>query len=53
MALTEIKKVGFNNYTWEGLTMGALLAIKEALKTHETILSRELVKWLESNWPLQ
>ena len=51
MALSEIKKTGFNNYNWKGLTLGALMAIREGLVKHNTILSKELVEWLDNNCP--
>ena len=51
MALSEIKETGFNNYNWKGLTLGALIAIREGLIKHDTILSKDLVEWLDTNYP--
>ena len=51
MALSIIKKTGYNDYTWKGLTLEALIAIRAGLVKHNTILSNELVFWLDYNYP--
>ena len=51
MALSLIKNRATNDYTWKGLTLGALLAIRAGLVKHNTILAREIVQWLDNNCP--
>lgn len=47
----QIKRTGTNNYRWDGLTFGALLAIRTGLIKHDSILARDLVTWLDNNYP--